>query len=426
MSVVDETFVFDPWNVTWRDRTVETIDALVEDHPVYRTADGSYVISRYNDVREIMNRHDQYSARPNQSSLIGFPPKLDDDADPEMIGRLMAVVSALPFDVGEFAAASVIVGVDPPVHTRIRNIVNRGFVGKRIQALVPRVDAIVAECLQDLDAAKSFEVMTQLAVPVPIRVIGEILGVDRPRCDDLKRWSDVLSTCVHGETRGTIEAAIDLVQMLQEFAGLFMPMIEDRRLAPGDDLISDMVRAEEADTLSVAEAVLFLLILMAAANETTSSLIGNAVPYLCQQRDQLELLLEQPELVSGVVEETVRLAAPVQFVYREPLQDVVLNDVEIPAGSPLICFLAGANRDGRQFPDPHRFDLTRKAHHLAFGHGAHFCLGAALGRLEGRAAIQAIAPALRDFRFDDTDLSLDPSAFTRSYEVVRLERRSGS
>lgn len=418
-----DTFFFDPWDVSWRDhRTAETIDALVEDHPVYRLPDGKYVVSRYDDVREILSNHELYSARPNQGELIGFPPRLEGEQDPAMMQRLQELVASIPFDVGEFGSASVIVGVDPPLHTRIRGIVARGFVPRRIRALEAGIDKIVAGCLDGLDQRDAFELVDGLAVPVPIRVIGDLMGLPEERHADLKRWSDVLSASVHGERRGTAGAAVDLIEMLMEFGGTFLPMIEERKQHPADDLLSDMVRAEEVDTLTVVEAVLFLIILMAAANETTTSLIGNSATYLLQNPDQLRLVLDDPSLVDGACEETLRLSCPVQFVYREPNTDVVLQGVHIPAGSALVCMITAANRDPRQFPDPHRFDVTRKGHNLAFGHGVHVCLGAHLGRLEGRKALAALAPSLPDFELDSDALRLDRSAFTRAYTSIPLTR----
>jgi cytochrome P450 len=426
MTVLNETFVFDPWDVSWRDeRTVETVDTLVEEHPVYRLPDGKYVISRFADVREILSNHDLYSARPNQGELIGFPPRLEGDQDPEMLRRLGELVASIPFDVSEFASAKVMVGVDPPLHTRIRGIVQRGFVPRRIRALEQSIDSIVASCLRDISRRSSYELVQELAVPVPIRVIGDILSLPQDRHGDLKRWSDTLSACVHGERRGTAGAAVDLIQMLLEFAGTFMPMIEERKQNPGDDLISDMVRAEEVDTLTAVEAVLFLIILMAAANETTTSLIGNTATYLLRNPDQLKMVLEDPSLIDGANEESLRLSCPVQFVYREPNQDVVLQGVTVPAGSPLICMIAAANRDRRQYPDPHRFDVTRRGHHLAFGHGVHVCLGAHLGRIEGRKAMTALAPLLPEFDLDVDVLRLDRSAFTRAYTRIPLTRSRG-
>lgn len=432
MTVRTDTFVFNPWDVTWRDeRTEETIDALVEQHPVYRLPDGKYVVSRYADVREILSNHELYSARPNQGELIGFPPRLEGEQDPEMLRRLQELVASIPFDVAEFASASVIVGIDPPLHTRVRSIVARGFVPRRIRALEQSIDTIVADCVQRIasvdpvdpaDPVDPVDLVTQLAVPVPIRVIGDILGLPRERHADLKRWSDVLSACVHGTQRGTAAAAVDLLGMLMEFAGAFLPMIEERKQHPGDDLISDIVRAEEVDTLTAVEAVLFLLILMAAANETTTSLIGNTAVYLMRHPDQLASVLDNPALIDGACEESLRLACPVQFVYREPNEDVVLHDTTIPAGSALVCMIAAANRDPRQYPDPHRFDVTRKGHNLAFGHGVHVCLGAHLGRIEGRRSLAALAPLLPTFALDEGALRLDRSAFTRAFTSIPLMR----
>lgn len=423
-AVQDQAFVFDPWNVTWRDgRTVETIDELVEHRPVYRLPSGQFVISRYSDVRDALRDEARFSAAPNQS-LIGFPPTIEPDADAELVQRLMQTVQSLPFNVEDFAAAEVIVGIDGQEHRRIRDIVNRGFVPRRIQALQARVDQIVSDCVRGLDGVEEFELMSQIAIPVPIRTVADLLGVPE-HSEDLKRWSDVLSTCVHGEIRGTADAAVRLVEMLHEFATLFMPLIEQRRTAPGEDVISDIVRATEIETLTVAEAVIFLLIIMAAANETTTSLIGNAVPYLCDNRDQLRALRGDPELLDAAVEETLRLCAPVQFVLRQLRNTEEMQGEAVPAESVLVCMIAAASRDERQFPDPHTFNIERtglRQSSLAFGYGAHHCLGAALGRLEGRSALKALLPLLDHYDVDRSDLRLDRSAFTRAYERVRMVR----
>jgi cytochrome P450 len=419
-----EAFVFDPWDVSWRDdRTVATIDELVENHPLYPLESGQFVLSRYDDVRDALRDESRFSAAPNQA-LIGFPPPIEPDADPAQVQRLVELIQTLPFNVEDFIKAEVIVGIDGPAHRRIRNIVNRGFVPRRIQTLQGRVNAIVADCMSGLDEAAEFDLMSQVAIPIPIRTVADMLGVP-DHAGDLKRWSDVLSTCVHGEIRGTIGAAIDLVEMLTEFATVFMPLIEERRTAPGEDVISDIVRATEIDTLSVAEAVIFLLIIMAAANETTTSLIGNAVPYLRDNPDQLEALRANPELLEGACEETLRMCAPVQFVFRQLREAEEIHGELVPAGAVMVCHIHAASRDSRQFPDPHRFDITRpglKQSSLSFGYGAHHCLGAALGRLEGRAALAELVPLLEFFDVDRSDLHLDRSAFTRAYERVRMVR----
>jgi cytochrome P450 len=424
-AVRDGAFVFDPWDVSWRDdRTVATIDHLVEDHPVYPLLDGKYVFSRYEDVRDALRDEARFSAAPNQS-LTGFPPAVEPGADPAQVRQLTELVTGLPFDVEDFIKAEVIMSIDGSAHRRIRNIVNRGFTPKKVEAMRERVRTIVEDCVSGLDTADEFELMSKIAVPVPIRTVADLLGVPE-RAADLKRWSDVLSTCAHGEIRGTIGASIGLVQMLTEFATLFMPLIEERRDNPGEDVISDMVRTTESETLSLAESVIFLLIIMAAANETTTSLIGNAVPYLCDHRDQLELLHANPQLMDGMIEETLRLCSPVQFVLRQLREAETFHDEELPSGAVVVCMIHAASRDRRQYPDPHRFDITRaglRQSQLAFGCGAHHCLGAALGRLEGREALTALLTHLDHFDVDRSDLRLDRSSFTRAYERVRMVRR---
>ncbi len=184
-------FVFDPWDVTWRDEhTVATIDELVENHPVYRLPSGQYVFSRYEDVRDALRDEARFSAAPNQS-LIGFPPAIEPDADPELIQRLVAVVQSLPFNVEDFAKAEVIVGIDGEAHRRIRNIVNRGFTPRRIAALEEKVAGIVADCVGPISSLDEFDLMAQVAVPVPIRTVADMLGVP-DNASDLKRWSDTL------------------------------------------------------------------------------------------------------------------------------------------------------------------------------------------------------------------------------------------
>jgi hypothetical protein len=392
---------------------------------VYALPSGQFVFSRYEDVRDALRDESRFSAAPNQA-LIGFPPAIAPDADPELVQRLVALVQSLPFNVEDFAKAEVIVGIDGEAHRRIRGIVNRGFTPRRVEAMRETVHAIVADCVSGLGEVDGFELMSRVAVPIPIRTVAEILGVPE-RATDLKRWSDVLSTCVHGESRGTIGAAINLVEMLGEFATLFTALIEERRTNPGDDVISDMVRITEADTLSIAESVIFLLIIMAAANETTTSLIGNVVPFLCEHRDQLELLRADPELLDGALEETLRLCSPVQFVFRQLREAETFHGVELPADAVVVCMIHAASRDRRQYPDPHGFDVTRaglRHSTLAFGYGPHHCLGAALGRLEGREALAALLPHLDHFDVDRADLRLDRSAFTRAYERVRMVRTS--
>ncbi len=213
--------------------------------------------------------------------------------------------------------------------------------------------------------------------------------------------------------------------MLTEFATLFMPLIEQRRETPGDDVISDMVRITEADTLSVAESVIFLLIIMAAANETTTSLIGNAVPYLLDNPDQLALLRSEPALVEGLVEETLRLCSPVQFVFRQLRQAESFHGEDLPDDAVVVC---DPRRQPRRpavlGPAPFRHHARGPAPIAARVRVRRAPLSRrGAGTAGGRLALSALLPHLDHFDIDRSDLRLDRSAFTRAYERVRMVRR---
>ncbi|MDQ1497869.1 MAG: hypothetical protein QOD57_1049, partial [Actinomycetota bacterium] len=263
MSLVAELY-YEPWDPACRDRAFELYQELLEHAPVYETGSGMYVVSRFDDVREIMARPQLFSNRPNQDETIGFPPKIAPDTPPEVLQQLLAAASALPLDLSELLTARVIVGADPPQHTRQRAIVSRGFTPRRIAEFKDIIERIVAECLTAVDASDGFDLVEQLAIPLPVRVIADILSVDAAHYPDVKRWSNTLASLPTSEDRGSIDSIIALLGMLKEFSEYFVPRIEARRANPLDDLLSDFVRAEDVDTMTATEAVLFLLVLMAA------------------------------------------------------------------------------------------------------------------------------------------------------------------
>jgi cytochrome P450 len=379
-----------------------------------------YVVSRFDDVRDIMARPQLFSNRPNQDETIGFPPKLAPDTPPEVLQKLLAAASELPLDLSELMTARVIVGADAPQHTRQRAIVSRGFTPRRIAEFKEIIERIVAECLVGLDASDGFDLVEQLAIPLPVRVIADILSVEAEHYPDVKRWSSTLATLPTSEDRGSIDSIVALLGMLKEFSEYFVPRIEARRANPLDDLLSDFVRAEDVDTMTATEAVLFLLVLMAAGNETSTNLIGNTVVALLQNPDQLALLEADPGLVPKAIEESVRYRSPFQFLFREALEDVEISGTVIPKGGMIVILVGAANHDPRHFEDPDRFDLTRTTPHLAFGHGIHFCLGAHLGRAEATGALTGLLPHLSKFRLPDAPLEPIRSLLICGYQRIPL------
>jgi cytochrome P450 len=417
---------YEPWDPACREGLFDTYQRLIHEAPVYRAPSGTWVVSSYEGVEYIFSNPDLFSNRPNQDETIGFPPKVDlnDEESLATMTRLAKLAESLPLDFNDLLVARVIVGADPPQHTRQRKIVNRGLTARRVGMFKDRIDEIVAECLDGIEGRDRYELVSELAIPVPVGVIADLLSVTTDRYADVRRWSDMVANLPQGEGRGSPETMFKLFGMLQELSDYFVPLIEDRRENPRDDMISDLVRAVEVDTMTVTETVLFILVVMSAGNETTTNLIGNTVVELLRNPDQLDLLLSRPDLVASALEEGTRTQTPFQFLFRETLQDVDVCGTTIPKDSVIAILVGAANRDPSRFEDPDRFDITRNTPHLGFGKGIHFCLGAPLARLEAQRALTAMLPHLPRFAIDpDADLELGDSLLIRGYKQIPLVAR---
>ncbi len=290
-----------------------------------------------------------------------------------------------------------ILGLDPPDHTRIRNLVNKAFTRRAVERLRPRVDALVGELLDGLSDRTEFELLSVFASPLPVTVIAEMLGIPS---EDREHFRTLSNEVVRGlgsdeleDLRRSIEGSRGLESYLQE-------IVEKRRVEPRDDLISALVMADEqGDKLTTAEVFSNIILLLVAGNETTTNLIANGIHALLRHPDQLALLREQPELIERAVEEILRWDSPVQHTRRIATCDVEWGGVRIKRGQFLILSLGAGNRDPEQFPDPERFEIERgDPHHLSFSQGMHYCLGAQLARLEGQRGILGLVqrfPKLR-------------------------------
>ena len=416
---------FEPFEQAGRDRLFETYEVLRNEAPVYHTESGYWVVSRYEDVKKVLLSPERFSSAAQQDEAFGLSTTLDPNADPEAMGKLMAIVSAIPVDVGELLQSRIIIGADAPDHTRIRRIVVRGFTPKRIARYEEKVKEIIAERIAGIESATEFELVSQLAEPLPVQMIGDILGVAPADRHLIRDWSDKSTRACLGETRGTLEATAMLMEVLRDFGQYFVGQIESRRTQPTDDLISTLVRAEESETLTTTEAVMFLLAVMEAGMETSTSLIGNLILGLVQNPEQLRLLQEDPSLAENAVEEAGRRWSPVQFFFRPATGDQELCGVTIPDGETVMLLIGAANTDPRHFgPTADDFDVRRDTSSvLTFGTGPHFCLGAALGRLELRNTLTALLPHLSRFELADEPLELQASCLAYGYERILLKAR---
>jgi cytochrome P450 len=283
-----------------------------------------------------------------------------------------------------------LLSMDPPDHTRMRKLANKGFTPRLIRAMEPRVQAIVQDLLKPLTRQAEADLVPSLAVPLPIIVIAEMLGIELERQADFKRWSDSLVQSLNRPTDEAVRAKIR--QNNTEFRAYMAYMIQKRRTEPGDDLITAFVQAEEErQTLTSVEILGLTVLLLGAGNETTTNLIGNAVLALLDHPDELAKVRTDRASVSALVEEVLRYDSPVQVVYRQATQDVELEGGKLPAGATVLVLLGAANRDERKFSDPDRFEVARNPpDHVGFGYGIHYCLGAPLARLSSRVALDAL------------------------------------
>jgi cytochrome P450 len=280
--------------------------------------------------------------------------------------------------------------MDPPDHTRLRKLVNQGFLPRLIRNLEPRVQEITRQLILSLKSQTEGDLVTMLSGPLPTTVIAEMLGVETERLDDFKRWSDDV---ILGTSRPSDAAVRTRVQKSgAAMRAYFEQIIERRRTDPGEDVITALVRAEEErDMLSASEILALAVLLLLAGNETTTNLIGNAVRNLLRHPAELAKVRAERTLVPSLVEEVLRYESPVQAIPRLTVREVELEGGKIPAGARVFLLLGAANRDERKFPQPDRFDVTRNPQdHVAFGYGIHYCLGAPLARLEGRIALEQL------------------------------------
>jgi cytochrome P450 len=277
---------------------------------------------------------------------------------------------------------------DPPTHTRLRRIVNRAFTPRRVQTWRPIVEEQIDRAIAAIAAKRRFDVIGDLAVPVPVTVIAEVLGIGAERRDDFKRWADAITSGMTGSKRhlgmlgsGAFQAGLELAQYIGS-------VVAQRANEPGDDVLSDLIRAQSGEFLQPEEVLGFAGVLTFAGTETTTNLIGNAIRVLIDRPSVRKRVTDDPALVPALLEETLRWDSPVQYLFRRATQGTAIAGGRIPCDGIVTVLLGSANRDEAHWgASAAEFDLHRDTSgHLGFGVGVHFCLGAALARMEAECA----------------------------------------
>ena len=289
-----------------------------------------------------------------------------------------------------------LINVDPPDHTRLRTIVTKAFTPTRIEQLHVRIQRLADELLDIVEHRGQMDLIRDYALPIPTTIITEMLGVPPEDHQKFYRWTNAIAAMFASKT-AMLYAVPNMWTLMRYIRGL----IRRRRADLHDDLISALIRAEEAgDALSEDELVGMIILLLLAGYETTANLIGSGILTLLEHPEQFEKLRHNPSLMKPALEELLRYTSPTEMAsVRYTREDVTIAGVTISRGEGVFAVIASANRDERQFLSPDRLDLEREPNkHLSFGLGSHFCLGAALARLEGQIAISTLIRRMPDLR----------------------------
>jgi cytochrome P450 len=313
--------------------------------------------------------------------------------------------------------------LDPPDHTRLRRLVAKAFTPRVVATLAPRITQITHELLTSSTGEGELELVSQLAYPLPVRIISELLGVPAEDHSRFAGWSAKLAHSVQpsfGALDPTERAAAERAAL--EFGEYFTELIAMRRSTPADDLLTKLIRAEDAgDRLTVEELIATCVLLLVAGHETTVGLISNAMLALLRKPGQFAALVADPSLAASAVEETLRYDPPVQLTGRVARAGITIEDTELADGAVLLLLLAATGRDPEVFADPDVFDIRRGAReHLAFAAGPHFCLGAPLARLEATIALRALAVRLVGPSLDESTLVYRPNFNLRGPERMAI------
>ncbi len=342
---------------------------------------GAWVVTRYDDVKSTVGNHDAFS---NDTFFDGAP-GVHDPEDSEH--RRFIGISSRQF-----------IFQDPPMHTRIRSIFRHAFTKTAIRNWRATMEDVTDEVLSRYRPGDELDIMPQFAADIPVAVIASILGVPREKWGQLRDWSEAygrtLDPGVQGELR---DASIRTSLEMMDYLG---GLVTERRADPRDDLIT-LIATTETDTggrLTDEEIISQVTLLLAAGNDTTTSLIGSAMTIMIDNPDVKRVLREDPSKIPGAIEEMLRYDPPFHLNFRKALVDTEYGGQQIHRGQMVFQVVAAANRDPRQFADPGTFDLSRDAsRHLAFSHGIHFCVGAPLARLEGEVVLRKVLERFPDF-----------------------------
>jgi cytochrome P450 len=390
-TTTDSAPSFNPFDPAFRADPYPFYARLREVEPVHVSPFGFVVLTRYEDIVHTL-RGNEFSRDVEANAT-----ERDDPVRRARRERMRARIES-----GE--GAKNILNLDPPDHTRLRRLVSLAFTPSAIERLRPRVEELVTAALDRAAERGSMELVDELAFPVPFHVISDLLGMPTEREDEIRGWSQTLTAALEPTADDDTMAAAD--EAAAALGGYLNEVIAERRGNLGEDLLSQLLLVEEGgDRLSPAELRSFVVLLYVAGHETTVNLIGNGLLALLRHPDELRRWRDDPGLDGGAIDELLRFDGPVQQTVRIPMQTVSYGDVEVAPGATVMTVLGAANHDPAMFaePDALRLDRPNANRHLAFASGIHYCLGAALAKLEATVAITSVIR-----RFPAVELAGEP------------------
>ncbi|HLG61622.1 MAG TPA: cytochrome P450 [Ktedonosporobacter sp.] len=363
-----------------------------------------FMLTRYDDVHMVFSDHrrfssDIWSAMPER---VGFT---DED---EKSQYLKQIVPFLAYNLQ---------GMDPPGHTRQRTLMMKTFTPRMLESFRPTIQKLVDELIDQRIAEGQMDVVADLAYPLPSNVILDLLGIPRSGRPYIKASADAINEFVATILFAGGENWQKLAGIFNDVSTYLKSLMTERRKHPGEDLLTKMVLAEEnGDMLSEDEIVIATNFLLFAGHETTANLIAVGLSYLLQNPEQLAQLRADPAKTPAAVEELLRYVSPVHTLARQVKQDVTIRGIDIPKDSSIYLMVGAANRDPEKFPDPEKLDINRPpGRSLGFGYGIHYCIGAALARLESQVAFDTIVRRLQDLK-----MTVEKPEFRPNYSLRGL------
>jgi cytochrome P450 len=384
---------YDPYDVMINADPYPVWRRLREEAPLYFNEEHNfYALSRHHDVEQALVNWETFSSAR---------------------GAILELIQA-----GVDIPPGIVIFEDPPIHDVHRGLLSRVFTPKKMAALEPQIRDLCAESLDPLVGAGELDLIADLGAQMPMRVIGMLLGIPEQDQETVRDRSDA-------------NLRVEEVEKMQFGDGLeigtdmFAEYIDWRAEHPSDDLMTELLTAEFEDEtgtvrrLTREEVLMYVSVVAGAGNETTTRLIGWAGKVLSDNPDARHALVDDPSLIPNAIEELLRYEPPAPHVARSVTKDVEYHGQTVPEGSVMLLLMGSANRDDRRFPDGDRFDVHRPAKgHISFGFGLHFCLGAALARLEGRVALEEVLRRFPDWTVDGERARLSPTSTVRGWETL--------